>query len=71
MIFVGSFTTVRNTKMIFKKFFIPIILSFIITIFPLLLFFNYFVAKLDNLFIAQVFIPISGMILGNCMMVQF
>lgn len=71
MIFVASFTTVRNTKMTFEKFFIPIILSFIITIFPLLLFFNYFVAKLDNLFIAQVFIPISKMILGNCMMVQF
>ncbi len=67
MVIVASFTTIINTNLTIRKFFIPIILSFIITIFPLLLFFNYFVARLDNLFIAQVFIPISGMILGNCM----
>ncbi|QVK19471.1 ABC transporter permease [Mycoplasmatota bacterium] len=67
MICVASFTTVRNTKTTFKKFFIPIIIGLLITIFPLLLFFNYFVAKLDNLFLAQVFIPISGMLLGNSM----
>ncbi len=67
MILVASFTTVKNTKTTTRKFFFPILFSLIITIFPLLLFFNYFVAQIDNLFLAQVFIPISGMLLGNCM----
>jgi len=67
MIVVASYTSVKNTKTTFKKFFLPIMFSLVITIFPLLLFFNFFVAKLDNLFLAQIFIPISGMLLGNSM----
>ncbi len=67
MMTVASITTIINTKTTFKKFFFPIIVSLIVIIFPLLLFFNYFVAKLDYLFISQVFIPISGMLLGNAM----
>lgn len=67
MMLVASFTTIKNTKTTFKKFFFPIIISLIVTIFPLLIIFNFFVAKLDNVFFAQVFIPISGMLLGNSM----
>ena len=47
------------------KFLIPLFFAFIVPNVVVLLFFNTFVVRLDNIFNAQYMIPIAGMLLGN------
>ncbi len=65
MIVVASFSTAKSCDFQIKKFLAPLILAFIIPNAIILLFFNTFVTRLDNLFNAQYMIPIGGMLLGN------
>lgn len=65
MVMVASFSVVRTSKINIKYFLIPIFLSILIPNIIILLFFNYFVIDLDNLFDAKYIIPIGGMLLGN------
>lgn len=65
MIVVASFSTAKSCNLSIKKFIIPLFLAFLIPNVTILLFFNFFVTKLDNIFHAQYLIPIGGMLLGN------
>ncbi|WP_099191812.1 ABC transporter permease [Tepidibacter mesophilus] len=65
MIFIASFSTVKSCDLNIKKFIIPLFLSFIIPNIIVLMFFNAFVVKTDNIFNAQYMITIAGMLLGN------
>jgi putative ABC transport system permease protein len=67
MILVASFSSVKSSNLHMKKFMIPLFLSFVITNIIVVLFFNTFVTRLDNIFHAQYIIPIGGMLLGNCL----
>lgn len=65
MIVVASYSTIKSCNLNMKKLFIPLFLAVIIPNVSVLLFFNAFVIRLDNLFNAQYIIPIGGMLLGN------
>lgn len=65
MILVASITTMKSGRLKIKGFMLPIFLAFMIPNTLILLYFNYFVAQLDNVFSAQILIPIGGMLLGN------
>lgn len=65
MIAVASFSAVKSCKLNITRFIIPLFLAFIVPNVIILLFFNTFVIKLDNLFSAQYMITIGGMLLGN------
>ncbi|WP_432404696.1 ABC transporter permease [Wukongibacter sp. M2B1] len=65
MISVASFSAVKSCNLNIGRFIIPLFLAFIIPNIIILLFFNTFVIRLDNLFSAQYMITIGGMLLGN------
>lgn len=65
MAIIASYTIVRRSGLKFKLFFIPILLSGVISIAITDAYFLGYVVKLDNVFDARYFIPITGMLLGN------
>ncbi len=65
MIVVASFHAIKSSGLELKLFALPLFLAFVIPSFTTLLYFNYFVIGLENIFTAQYLIPIGGMILGN------
>jgi len=65
MMVVASYSSVRSSSLTLKKFLVPIFLAFIIPNAVVLLFFNTFVTRLENVFHAQYMITIGGMLLGN------
>lgn len=65
MMVVASFSTVRSCNLHIKKYILPLFLAFLVPNVIVLLFFNTFVTRIDNLFNAQYMIPIGGMLLGN------
>ncbi|SHH51602.1 ABC transporter permease [Clostridium grantii] len=67
MIVVASVSTINSSKLKLKKFFFPIFFSILIPQVIILLYFNCFIVRLDNVFDAKYMIPIGGMILGNCL----
>lgn len=67
MILMGSHSTISDVKLNLKKLMLPMLISFILGNFLVLLYFNMFVVDLENLFDARFLIPIFGMFLGNSM----
>ncbi|MGI9526219.1 MAG: ABC transporter permease [Weeksellaceae bacterium] len=65
MTIIASYTIVRRSNLKLKVFFIPIFFSGLISIAITDAYFLGFVLKLDNVFDARYFIPITGMLLGN------
>ncbi|MCF6183644.1 MAG: ABC transporter permease [Bacteroidales bacterium] len=62
---IASYTIIRRSGLRLRLFFIPVLFSGIISIAVTDAFFLGFVIKLDNVFNARYFIPITGMLLGN------
>lgn len=67
MILVGTQTTIRRVGLSYKYFLFPFALSGFVSILILDAFFLGFVIRLDYVFEARYFIPISGMVLGNAL----
>ena len=67
MIFVGTFTTIKRAGLAYRYFILPFALSGFISILIIDTFFLGFVIRLDYVFDARYFIPISGMVLGNAL----
>ncbi|MFP4548276.1 MAG: ABC transporter permease [Fidelibacterota bacterium] len=67
MIFVGVFTSIKRIGLYKKYFVLPLTLSAISAVIIIDTFFLGYVLKLDYVFDARYFIPITGMILGNSM----
>ncbi len=65
MIFVGIFTTVKRVGLNWRFFVIPFFIAGLSSVLIIDSFFLGFVIKLDYVFDARYFIPITGMILGN------
>ena len=65
MIVVSDFVTIYRSELKIKYLLIPLLLSGLITVVITDAFFLGLVIKLDNVFDARYFIPISGMVLGN------
>lgn len=67
MIVVATFTTIQRSTLNKKVFLLPILLAMIISIIAIDLYFLGVVLKLDYLFEARYFVPITGMLIGNAM----
>lgn len=65
MSIVATYTIIRRSGLNQKLFFLPVLLSGIISIAITDAYFLGFIIKLDNIFDARYFIPITGMLLGN------
>ena len=71
MIVVGVMTTIRRVALKWKLFLLPLLLASISSIAIIDAFFLGFVLKLEYVFDARYFIPISGMVLGNFFTSQY
>ncbi len=67
MIVVASFTIVRRASLKRKFFLIPLLLSLTISLILIDVYFLGLIIRLDYLFESRYFIPISGILLGNCL----
>ena len=65
MSIIAAFTIIRRSNLQYKLFFMPVFLAGLISIAITDAYFLGFVVKLDNVFEARYFIPITGMLLGN------
>jgi putative ABC transport system permease protein len=65
MIFVGIFTTIKRVQLRWRTFIFPFFIAGISSVVIIDTFFLGYVIKLDYIFDARYFIPITGMILGN------
>ncbi|ERJ13659.1 ABC transporter permease [Haloplasma contractile] len=65
MILVASITTINSTLLVIKKHLLPIFSAIFIVNITMLVYFNYLVIDLTNIFTARYLIPIAGMIIGN------
>ncbi len=67
MILVGVFTTIQRAYLNWKYFIFPLFISGLTSIVIIDAFFLGFIIRLDYVFDAQYFIPITGMVLGNAL----
>lgn len=65
MMVIAGFSAVKSCSLKINKFLIPLFCAFAIPSTVILIFFNHFIIRLDNIYSAQYLIPIGGMILGN------
>jgi len=65
MITVAAFSVIKNSGLKTTHFALPVILSFIIANFLVVIYFNFFIVNLDFILDAKYMIAIGGMILGN------
>ena len=65
MMLVASISAIRSCKISLKKYIAPMAVAFIVPNFIIMLFFNYLILRLPNVFAARYLIAIQGMILGN------
>ena len=67
MIVIASFTVIKRSNINRKLFQLPILASMLISVLLIDLYILGVVIKLDFLFDARYFIPITGMLIGNCL----
>ena len=67
MVTVADFNIIKNSRMRRKPFVVPLFLALLVSMSIPLLFMVGVILRLPNLFEAQYFIPLAGMILGNCL----
>ncbi len=67
MIVVAAYTNMRRSRLRFRYFLIPVGLALLVSLVVVDAWFLGLVIRLDYVFESQYFIPITGMLLGNCM----
>ncbi len=70
MTFTAVFSALHRSKLKLTFIFLPVFISFIISTFSILFYFNFFVLRLDYLFDARYLIALGGMLLGNVLSVN-
>lgn len=65
MILVASYTILQRTKLPLKQLFVSLCASLLFSLMIIDTYFMGFVVRLDHVFEARYFIPVSGMLLGN------
>jgi putative ABC transport system permease protein len=66
MVIIATATTVKRSNLNVKLYLVPVFVSMVISLVIVDVYFLGFVIKLENLFEAIYLIPITGMLLGNC-----
>jgi len=67
MVIIATFATIQRSELNLKTFFIPILSAILISIIIIDIYFIGFVVRTEYFFDSRFFIPISGMVIGNCM----
>lgn len=67
MVVVAAFTVVKRSELSRKFFLIPVLIAIAVSILLVDIYFLGVVIRLDFLFDARYFIPITGMLIGNCL----
>lgn len=67
MLIISTYTIINRSGLSYKMFSLPIFFSGIISVAVVDIYFLGFIVKLDNIFYARYFIPITGLLLGNTM----
>lgn len=70
MVIIATATTVKRSELNRRLYLIPVFVSLTISLIIVDVYFLGFVIKLDNLFEAIYLIPITGMLLGNCIRIN-
>ncbi|MEN8123691.1 MAG: ABC transporter permease [Bacteroidota bacterium] len=65
MTILATYTVIKRSELKLKFFFIPIFISILLSVIVTDAFFLGLIIKLNNIFDARYFIPITGMLLGN------
>ncbi|MCS3923253.1 ABC transporter permease [Methanosalsum natronophilum] len=65
MLVVAGYTSIKDINLKVRDLILPVAAAFFLGNVLVLLYFNHFVIRLDNLFEARYLIPIAGMFLGN------
>lgn len=65
MVFFAAFSVIRSSELKLKRFLLPALFSMLIPTLFVLLYFNFFVVKLNDLLEARFLIAVGGMLLGN------
>ncbi|MFT3753584.1 MAG: ABC transporter permease [Paludibacter sp.] len=65
MITAAVFSVIKNSDLKVSRFVVPVLLSFVIANFFVVLYFNYFIVNLNFILDAKYMIAIGGMVLGN------
>jgi len=67
MVVIAAFTIVKRSELSRKLFLIPVLIAIAVSVLLVDLYFLGVVVRLDFLFDARYFIPITGMLIGNCL----
>ncbi|MEI6347655.1 MAG: ABC transporter permease [Bacteroidota bacterium] len=67
MIVIAAYTVIKRSNLNRKLFQIPLLISMLLSVLAIDVYFLGFVIKLDFIFDARYFIPITGMLIGNCL----
>ncbi|MFB6307220.1 MAG: ABC transporter permease, partial [Flavobacteriales bacterium] len=65
MVVVGGFTIVKRSELKLRHFLLPSFISLLISTLCVELYFLNFVVNAENIFMARLFIPITGILMGN------
>ncbi|MDD3078507.1 MAG: ABC transporter permease [Paludibacter sp.] len=65
MITVAMFATIKNSQLQVKHFARPVLISFVLSNLFIVIYFNFFIVRLNYIFDAKYLIAIGGMVLGN------
>ena len=65
MVLLAAFSAIRSSGLAVKRLWLPTFLSILFPTLFTLLYFNLSIVQLDNIFQAEILIPIAGLMLGN------
>ncbi len=65
MVLIAAFSAIRTSNLNVKKLWFPTFLSMLFPTLFTLIYFNATIVKLENLFQAEILIPVAGLMLGN------
>ncbi len=67
MIITATFSVIKRSGLQWKRFFFPVFISIFTSLMLIDVYFILIVVKLNNMFTAMYFIPLTGMLIGNCL----
>ncbi len=65
MVFFAAFSAIKNSGLVLKEFLATAFAAMLVPTLLIMIYFNTFVVQLSDVFKAELFIPIGGMMLGN------
>ncbi|MGQ8336009.1 ABC transporter permease [Sunxiuqinia sp. A32] len=65
MVLIAAFSAIRTSNLAIKKLWFPTFICMLLPTLLTLLYFNWAIVQLDNIFQAELLIPVAGLMLGN------